>query len=113
MPVSDVEPPPPLPQADYPYTSGGGTTGKCKKTCTPAVKIAQGVEVPAGNDTALMAAIANYPLSLSVDASNDAIWQSYSGGVVTGKCSTCKSASCLDHGVGGVGYGTANGVDYW
>jgi len=100
-------------EADYPYTSGGGTTGKCKKTCTPAVKIAEGVEVPKGNDTALMVAIANYPLSLSVDASDDAIWQSYSGGVVTGKCGTCKDASCLDHGVGGVGYGTDNGVDYW
>ena len=36
--------------------------------------------------TALMTAIANYPLSLSVDASNDSVWQDYSGGVVTGHC---------------------------
>ena len=98
----------------YPYTSGGGTTGSCKKTCTPFLKIANGVEVPPHNDTALMTAIANYPLSVSVDASDDQIWQLYSGGVVTGKCGTCKSASCLDHGVGGIGYGTsATGVDYW
>ncbi len=30
------------------------------------------------------------PISLSVDASDDAIWQSYVGGVVTGHCSNCK-----------------------
>ena len=51
--------------------------------------------MPKHNETALMTAIANYPLSLSVDASNDAVWQDYSGGVVAGDCSSCKSADCL------------------
>lgn len=32
-------------EADYPYTSGGGKTGKCETTCTPTVKISGGVEV--------------------------------------------------------------------
>ncbi len=101
-------------EASYPYTSGGGATGKCKTACTGVVKITSGVEVQKHNETALQVAIANSPLSLSVDASNDAVWQSYSGGIVTEKCSTCKDASCLDHGVTGVGYGTdAAGVDYW
>lgn len=43
------------------------------------MKIQKGVELPARNQTLLEAAIAHVPLSLSVDASNDAIWQSYSG----------------------------------
>ena len=100
-------------EESYPYTSGGGNTGKCKTACTGVVKITTGTEVQKHNETALQVAIANSPLSLSVDASNDAVWQSYSGGVVTEKCSTCKDASCLDHGVTGVGYGTDAGVDYW
>lgn len=77
--------------------------------------ISKGVEVPKHNETALMTAIANSPLSLSVDASNDAVWQAYAGGIVTEECSTCKDASCLDHGVTGVGYGTdsSSGTDYW
>ncbi len=32
-------------EAGYPYTSGGGNTGTCKKTCTPAIKITSGIEV--------------------------------------------------------------------
>ena len=53
-------------ETDYPYTSGGGTTGKCKSTCKPYLSIAAGVEVPLHNETALMESIAAYPLSLSV-----------------------------------------------
>ena len=100
-------------EAGYPYTSGGGADGKCEKTCTPAVKIQRGVELPKGNETLLQAAIYAQPLSLSVDASDDAIWQSYSGGVVTASCK-CSNDACLDHGVGGVGFGTdPSGGDYW
>lgn len=55
-------------ESDYPYSSGNGVTGKCKKTCTGVVTISKGVEVPAKNETALMTAIANVPTSLSVDA---------------------------------------------
>ena len=40
-----------------------------------------------------MGAIALTPLSLSVDASNDKIWQSYAGGVVTESC-PCNKDSC-------------------
>jgi hypothetical protein len=70
-------------EADYPYSSGGGNTGKCKTGCVGAVSISKGVELAPKNETLLMAAIASTPLSLSVDASNDSIWQSYSGGIVT------------------------------
>lgn len=33
-------------ESDYPYSSGNGVTGKCKKTCTGVVTISKGVEVP-------------------------------------------------------------------
>lgn len=99
-------------EADYPYTSGGGNTGSCKKTCTAAVKVTGGVEVAKHNETALQAAIYRAPLSLSVDASSND-WQLYAGGVYDASCK-CKSESCLDHGVGGVGWGvTASGEEYW
>ena len=99
-------------EKDYPYTSGGGKTGKCVSGCTPVVKITAAIEVPKEDETALMTAIAQQPISLSVDASGS-FWQSYSGGVVTKKC-TCTSLSCLDHGVGGAGYGTdTKGGDFW
>ena len=91
-------------EAAYPYTSGGGTTGKCKTACTGVVKVTGGVEVEAKNETALLAAIASVPLSLSVDASSNG-WQLYAGGVYTAACK-CNKLSCLDHAVGGVGYGT-------
>ena len=99
-------------EKDYPYTSGGGKDGKCETTCTPAVAIKKGVELPARNESTLMAAIAMTPLSLSVDASQDKIWQSYAGGVVTESC-PCNKDNCLDHGVTAVGYGTSGKDDYY
>lgn len=100
--------------AAWPYTSGNtGANGKCDIMCTspPAVTISAGVELPARNESLLLAAIASVPLSLSVDASSNA-WQFYSGGVFNGACK-CDNDNCLDHGVGGVGYGTLNGEDYF
>ena len=99
-------------EADYPYTSGGGSDGKCKTTCTKAVQIKGGVEIQKNNETALMAALLQVPVTLSVDASDDSIWQSYSGGVVTQKCA-CKSDSCLDHAVGGTGWGVSGSQEYF
>lgn len=96
----------------YPYTSGAGKDGACKKTCTPVAKITQSIEVTPRNQTALETAITSVPLSLSVDASG-AFWQSYSGGVITKACK-CTNDGCLDHGVGGVGFGTdATAGDYY
>jgi len=99
-------------EAAYPYTSGTGKDGKCETTCTPAVAIKKGVELPARNESVLMGAIAMTPLSLSVDASDDKIWQSYAGGVVTESC-PCNKDSCLDHGVTAIGYGTSGTNDFY
>lgn len=80
-------------EKDYPYTSGNGATGKCKKTCTPAVTFSSATEVAAGSEAALLEAIYTTPLSLSVDASSNG-WQLYSGGVYTASCK-CTSVSVV------------------
>jgi C1A family cysteine protease len=99
-------------EAGYPYTSGGGKDGKCETTCAPAAKISKATEITAFNTSALELALSTVPVSLSVDASAN-FWQSYSGGVITSRCK-CSSDSCLDHGVGGVGYGTDSSAgDYY
>lgn len=98
-------------EKDYPYHSGSGKDGKCKKECTPAVTVTRAVEVEKHNETALMAALVKVPLSLSVDASSDD-WQYYKGGVFDKTCK-CHNVGCLDHAVGGVGWGVQGSKEYW
>ena len=52
-------------------------------------------------------AVANQPVSVSIDA-NNGHFMFYAGGIYTGECGTD-----LDHGVTAVGYGTTNETDYW
>jgi len=95
-------------EADYPYSSGGGTTGSCQKDkCSPSVIITGHTDVPSKDETALKAAVAQQPVAVAIEA-DKAAFQLYSGGVLD-------STACgtnLDHGVLVVGYGT-DGADYW
>jgi len=95
-------------EADYPYTSGSGTTGTCKKTCTGEVSIKSHKDVPQEDEDALKSAVATQPVSIAIEADKSA-FQLYKSGVLD-------SSSCgkqLDHGVLIVGYGTDGGKDYW
>tara|TARA_B110001452_G_C15191986_1_gene413867 strand:+ start:53 stop:1399 length:1347 start_codon:yes stop_codon:yes gene_type:complete len=91
-------------EAAYPYTSGTGTTGTCKKTCTPVVTVTKYTDVPQGDETALQTAIAKQPVSIAVDAEGSG-WQLYKSGTYSSP--TCGTQ--LDHGVLLVGYDSGAG----
>jgi len=92
----------------YPYTSGGGVTGTCKKSCTPSVTLTGHTDVPSKDEKALKAAVSKQPVSVAIEADKSA-FQLYAGGVLDNPaCGTQ-----LDHGVLVVGYGTDDGKDYW
>jgi C1A family cysteine protease len=92
-------------ESSYPYQ---GTDGTCKK-CSSVSKIAKYVDVSQNNQDALLAAAAQQPVSVAIEADQMG-FQFYSGGVFDGSCGTN-----LDHGVLVAGYGkdSSSGEDYW
>lgn len=98
-------------EADYPYTSGTTTVdGTCNESsCTIDKKldIASHTDVEVNSDDAMMSALAQQPVSIAIQA-NQADFQMYKSGVMTGTC-----GARLDHGVLAVGYGTMDGTDYY
>ncbi|XP_057534625.1 vignain-like [Amaranthus tricolor] len=90
----------------YPYV---GQDGKCKlKKNIKKVSIDGHEDVPENDESALLKAVANQPVSVAIDAGSDDM-QFYSEGVYDGKCGTD-----LNHGVAAVGYGTTlDGTKYW
>ncbi|KAK4493510.1 hypothetical protein RD792_005589 [Penstemon davidsonii] len=94
-------------ESNYPSKEKPGTCDKKKETQHVA-KISSYEKIPADNEAALMKAVANQPIAVSLDASGPS-FQFYSSGVFTGQCGTT-----LNHGVTVVGYGTENGkLKYW
>eukprot|EP01083_Nonionella_stella_P125279 378878_1 len=97
-------------ESEYPYT---GRDGNCKaSTCgTKYDKIAATnsyTQVKKDDEESLVNALAQGPVAVSVDAGGTG-WQHYKSGVYSSTCGVL-----LDHGVTGVGYGTASpGGDYW
>lgn len=91
------------------YHSGGKGTCNAKIEDKPVTKITGYENVPANSEEALMMAVANQPVAVTVDASGSD-FQFYSSSVFTGKCGTS-----LDHGVTVVGHGNIsnNGFKYW
>lgn len=95
-------------EAAYPYTAGNGTAGSCKTSCTRAIKITDYKDVAQKDETALLAAVNQQPVSVAIEA-DKSVFQLYKSGVLTSK--SCGTQ--LDHGVGIVGYGVSNGTNYW
>jgi len=93
-------------EANYPYTAMDGTCDKTK-AAQVAATITSYKDVTTNSEDALVAAIAQQPVSVAVEA-DQASFQFYSSGVMTAACGTQ-----LDHGVLAVGYGTMNGQDYY
>lgn len=94
-------------EAMYSYK---GKNGSCNtKTEESYVAKIKGYEiVSANNEKALLKAVVNQPVSVSIDGGG-AAFKFYSSGVFTGDCGTD-----LDHGVTAIGYGiTEDGIKYW
>jgi C1A family cysteine protease len=99
-------------EQDYPYVSG--TTHKANDQCSicsvvNGSQILNWTDVPPKSDDALMYAVYQQPVSVSIDAAS-LFFQFYKSGVFTGMCGTK-----LDHGVLAVGFGTDNStnMDYY
>ncbi|KAF0696186.1 Aste57867_13046 [Aphanomyces stellatus] len=82
----------------WPYLSGtSSNTGTCNNQCTKKT-LAIGTSVRVSGENALATALNKQPVSVTVTAGN-AVWQHYTGGVVT----QCPSVTS-DHAVIAVGY---------
>ena len=86
---------------DYPYTSGSGSSGSCKTSCSKAATLTGWSDVKSGDEDALKSAVEKGPVSVAIEA-DQSVFQLYSGGVFT---SAEQCGTQLDHGVLVVGYG--------
>lgn len=91
-------------ETNYPYEE---TQSVCSTQQSAAVTIS-GYEVVPQNESALLQAIANQPISVGLAANQE--FQLYGGGIYDGSCN-----SKLNHAVTLIGYGTSeeDGTKYW
>ena len=88
-------------------TGAGGFNGSC--AYTPVVRVRSEVRVRAGSEASLVAALAQQPVIVSLDAASS-LFQFYSAGVISSAaCGTAPTATLL-----AVGYGTTPaGVEFY
>ena len=91
----------------YPYVMAQGT---CNSDGTQTAATISGYQnVPANDEDALAAAVANQPVSVGIDGQHP-VFKMYSGGIMTGDA--CGTE--LTHAVTVVGYGVEqDGTSYW
>ncbi|XP_050222829.1 vignain-like [Mercurialis annua] len=95
-------------EASYPYTAEVGTCHASEEGRKPVVSIDGYENVPENDETALLQAVVNQPVSVVIDTAGSE-FQFYSQGVFNGNCETEP-----DHAVVIVGYGTTiAGSKYW
>jgi len=91
----------------YPYTAQDGTCAYDESSAT-AIDVTTYKNVTPDSPADMKAALAQQPLSVSIEA-DKRVFQTYSSGVLDSTlCGTQ-----LDHAVLAVGYGTENGQEYW
>lgn len=93
-------------ESAYPYK---GVDGTCKASKTKAKTFVKSYNnVKAYSADQLKAAIAQGPVSVTIEADRS-VFQMYTGGVLN----TAACGTSLDHAVAAVGYGVENGVEYY
>jgi len=99
-------------EAEYSYTGKNSIFTSCKASSCTSPGLKKGAltsyKMVDGNEQALMEAIMQQPVSVSIEADQD-VFHLYKSGIVQGAgCGTT-----LDHAVLAVGYGTDSGKKYW
>jgi len=95
-------------ESNYPYTAGQGNAGSCQNRGSPVAYVSSVQTVQRYSASQLMAAIAQGPVSVTVEADRTA-FQGYTGGVLnTSACGTQ-----LDHAITAVGYGQQDGTNFY
>lgn len=94
-------------EASYPYTAEDGTCSFNKANVGGTLKSYK--NVPTGDETSLQNFVAQGPVSVAIDASQNS-FQFYSSGVYNEPA--CSSTQ-LDHGVLAIGWGVDSGTAYW
>jgi len=94
-------------EADYPYTGKTGLVCEASECGTKYDAIKSYSDVMADSEESLMAAVAEGPVSIAIEA-DQSTFQFYKTGVLTASCGVK-----LDHGVLVVGYGEMDGQKYW
>jgi len=95
-------------EAAYPYTSGAGQSGTCAQRGTPVAFVSKVNTVKRWSSSSLLAAIAQGPVSVTVEADTK-VFQAYTGGIMNS--SACGTS--LDHAITAVGYGKRDGQSYY
>ncbi|KAH7650634.1 Fruit bromelain protein [Dioscorea alata] len=93
-------------EESYPYTASDSSC----KNFTSVVHITGYEDVPQSNETALLNAVANQPVSIGLNADN---LIHYHSGIVDAASCVVKRKTGLNHAVTAVGYGVENGKKYW
>ncbi|XP_008779585.3 zingipain-2-like [Phoenix dactylifera] len=92
---------------NYPYRANDGTCDT-NRASSSAATIGSYESVPANDESSLLQAVTNQPVSVGIDGSGQD-FRHYKGGIFTGACETN-----MNHAVTAVGYGTAeDGTKYW
>ncbi|XP_073109173.1 senescence-specific cysteine protease SAG39 [Elaeis guineensis] len=92
---------------NYPYMAADGTCDT-DRASSSAATISGYENVPVNDESSLLQAVSNQPVSVGIDGGGQD-FQHYSSGIFTGPCKTN-----MDHAVTAIGYGTAeDGTKYW
>jgi len=91
-------------EADYPYTSGGGSTGTCNFQASKIAETVQGYKTATKGEDSMLKALQDRPLSICHQTGG---WQSYKSGTIMTSC-----GSGGGHCTQLIGYSSEKG-GYW